>query len=492
MKAHVTPTRSILLRLTLLFALSLVAFSMVHGLLYNTLLRRQTILRYSKTMQRDAYAISQNLSELLVPSSYDGLDENRFLVNEDTLAPYLAMMESLTNCSVYIVDAHHDLTGYFDGVVQKLYNPQLPAYLEQSIALGFMGKTPFIQAEMNGDTRLSTSMPVMNVHSQVLGVVLLDASLRELGYSEAPAAKTLAYTSLIAMLIAVALSFFFSRWSTPPISRMERVAHSLADGDYEVRTAIRLKDEIGSLAQSMDVLGERLNEARQRDEQLHKQQQLLFSNISHELRTPVTVMRGSLEALRDGIVTEPAEVRNYYDQMLRECRWLQQLIGDLLELSRLQNAEFTLESSTFDLADLLGDVAMSTRSLCENRGVRFECEEPRSCFRFTGDYSRLRQMLLAVADNAVKFTPAGKSIRLWLDDASPVIGISDEGSGIPPKELAHIFERFHSSRTANAEGTGLGLAIVRETANRHCIAIDVQSRPGEGTTFTFVFPRNKS
>ncbi len=488
MKAPETGKRSIRLRLTLLFALLLVAFSVILGLLYNTLLRRQTIHRYSQTMQRDAYAISQNLSELLVPSSYDGLDENRFLVNEDTLAPYLAMMESLTNCSVYIVDASHDLTGYFDGVVQKLDNPQLPAYLEQSIALGFMGKTPFIQAEINGDTRLSTSMPVMNVRSQVLGVVLLDASLRELGYSEVPASKTLMFTLLIALGVSVLLAVFFSLWFTHPISRMERVAHALADGDYDVRTNIVMNDELGSLAASMDVLGVRLAEARERDEQLRKQQQLLFSNISHELRTPVTVIRGSLEALRDGIVTAPSEVRAYYDQMLRESRWLQQLIRDLLELSRLQNAEFTLECSTFDLCDLLGDVAMSTRALCENKGVVFECEEPKTHYLFSGDYTRLRQMLLAVADNAVKFTPEGKIVRLWLDEQTPCIGISDSGPGIPQEEQPHIFDRFRTTRTANASGTGLGLAIVRETANRHNIGIVLQSDASIGSIFTFEFP----
>ncbi len=490
MKAFRTPKQSIWLRLTLLFALSLVAFSMIHGLLYNALLRRQSIQRYSQTMQRDAYAISQNLSELLAPSSYDGLDENRYLVSEESLAPYLAMMESLTSCSVYIVDASHDLTGYFDGVVQKLENPQLPAYLEQSIALGFMGKTPFIQAEVDGDTRLTTSMPVMNAQSRVLGVVLLDASLRKLGYSEVPAAKTLVYTSLIALVVSVLLSFFFSHWFTRPISRMERVAQSLADGDYDARTSVRLGDEIGSLARSMDVLAQRLADARRRDEELRKQQQQFFSNISHELRTPVTVIRGSLEALRDGIVSTPAEVKSYYDQMLRESRWLQQLIRDLLELSRLQNAEFTLESSTFDLCDLLGDVAMSTRALCEGRGVLFQCEEPRNTSAFTGDYTRLRQMLLAVADNAVKFTPPGKAVRLWLDDDEPVIGIADEGSGILPQELPHIFDRFRSTRSANDEGTGLGLAIVRETANRHGVEIRVESDPGNGTVFLFHFRPN--
>ncbi len=483
-----SPRRSIWLRLTLLFALMLAAFSLFQGVLYNALVRHQTIAHYGQTMHHDAYAISQNLSEMLAPSGYEGLDDTRFMVSEDTLAPYLAMVESLTNCNVYIVDIHHDVTGYFDGVVQKLENKQLPSYLEQSVALGFMGKTPFIQAEINGDTRLSTCMPVMNVHSQVLGVVLLDVSLRELGYSEAPAGQTLMYTTLIALAVSVLLSFVFSRWFTHPISRMERVAQTLSDGDYSVRTSIRQKDEVGSLAQSMDVLAQRLQAARERDEELKKQQQQFFSNISHELRTPVTVIRGSVEALRDGIVTEPGEVKAYYDQMLRESQWLQQLIRDLLELSRLQNAEFTLNSSVFNLSELLGDVAMSTHALCDSRGVVFQCAEPLRDYPFTGDYTRLRQMLLAVADNAVKFTPAGKSVRLWLDDQQPVIGIADEGAGISPEDLPHIFDRFRSTRSANAEGTGLGLAIASETASRHGVQIHVESDTASVTVFTFAFP----
>jgi signal transduction histidine kinase len=177
--------------------------------------------------------------------------------------------------------------------------------------------------------------------------------------------------------------------------------------------------------------------------------------------------------------------------MLRESQWLQRLIRDLLELSRLQNAEFTLDRQTFPLSDLLGDVAMSTHTLCDSRGVVLHCEEPTRDYTFTGDYTRLRQMLLAAADNAVKFTPAGKTVRLWLDDAQPVIGIADEGQGIPPEDMPHIFDRFRSTRSANAEGTGLGLAIAAETARRHGVEIRVQSEPDMGTVFLFIFPQAK-
>ena len=292
----------------------------------------------------------------------------------------------------------------------------------------------------------------------------------------------------ISFALSVVLASIFSRVFTRPISKMERVARALTRGDYDARTQIAQNDEVGSLARSMDVLAERLEESRRLDEAIRKQQQTLFSNISHELRTPVTVIRGSVEALRDGVVSGENEVRAYYDQMLRESQWLQRLIRDLLELSRLQNEEYRLESSQFDLRDLLGDVAMSTRALCEAKGVAFLCDEPRAGYLWEGDYTRLRQMLLAVADNAVKFTAPGRSVKLWLDDEKPVIVISDEGSGIKAEELAHIFERFHATRDPSRSGTGLGLAIVREIANRHRVAIDVKSEVGKGTTFTFAFP----
>ena len=204
----------------------------------------------------------------------------------------------------------------------------------------------------------------------------------------------------------------------------------------------------------------------------------------------MTVIRGSLEALSDGVVQGEENVRAYYAQMITESRWLQRLIQDLLELSRLQNLDFPLSMGEVDVCELLGDVAMSASALCERKGVRFACEEPASGFPFTGDYTRLRQMLLAVIDNAVKFTPPGRTVRMGLTGRT--VTISDEGVGIAQAEIPHIFDRFHHTRDASRESTGLGLAITREIALRHGIAIDVRSREGEGTTFSFTFPEQNA
>ena len=127
--------RSLTMRLMLLFSLLLAAFTVLTAVIYNALMVRQSITHHSQAMQRDAFAIAQNLSELVAPSAYDAsLDETRFIVSEENLPPYLALTEQLTRCNVYLVDSHHNVTGYFDGVVQVLEHPLLAGYLEQSIA----------------------------------------------------------------------------------------------------------------------------------------------------------------------------------------------------------------------------------------------------------------------------------------------------------------------------------------------------------------------
>ena len=174
--------------------------------------------------------------------------------------------------------------------------------------------------------------------------------------------------------------------------------------------------------------------------------------------------------------------------MIAESRWLQRLIQDLLELSRLQSLDFSLNMGSVDLSELLGDVAMSAGALCRSKDIRFLCEEPKRTYLLEGDYTRLRQMLLAVIDNAVKFTPPGKQISLSLSSDQPQIIIADEGEGIAPDEIDHIFDRFRHTHDTSRESTGLGLAIVQEIARRHSIDIQVYSKEGEGTIFTFTFP----
>lgn len=475
------------LQLTAVICITLIVFVGLTGVIYNLRMKETTIEQYSRFLHENAFSISQNLHDLLAPEEYGQLDETRLDVSWDTLAPYLAMTEQITRSNVYIVDAEHRITGSFDGIVQTLDNVLLPAYLEQSIAYGFMGKTPSVSEGDGESMRLTTSAPVMNAEGRVLGVVLLDTTLRELGYTQISGGTIMLASALLAFVAAVmfgfALSFVFNR----PIDRIRGAAQALAGGRYEARLPTGRNNEIGQLARSMNTLAEKLEDAQEHDRQLKKRQQQFFSEISHELRTPVTVIRGSVEALSDGIVTDQEQVRATYRQILTETEGLQGQVAELLELSRLQDPDFAIEKTEISLNDLLGDVAMSAATLCARKGVQFVCEEPGHDRKVYGDYQRLRQMLMAVADNAVKFTPAGRAVMLSADPDTPCVTVRDEGIGISDSEKEHLFDRFYHARSRDGGGTGLGLALVREIANRHHIDIVVESSPEQGTAFRFIF-----
>jgi signal transduction histidine kinase len=294
----------------------------------------------------------------------------------------------------------------------------------------------------------------------------------------------LAVSVISALILSVLLSIFLAFTFANPLNKMRISALLLAEGDYTVRTGVRQKDEIGELAGAIDVLSERLLTAKRESDKLDKLRRDFVANISHELKTPVTVIRGSLEALCDEVVTEPRQVKSYHRQMLIETLFLQRLINDLLDLSKLQNADFKIDKQELNLCDILNDAIRSAGHLAQEKGIEIRHEFDTPSLTVTGDYGRLRQMFLIVLDNAVKFSPSGSEINVSLK--KDVVSIADHGSGIAEEDLPHIFDRFYKVKTeGNKSGSGLGLAIAKQIADRHNIRISAASRLGVGTEFRF-------
>ena len=208
-----------------------------------------------------------------------------------------------------------------------------------------------------------------------------------------------AWRSPCLVYAASLLSLRFSR----PLNAMRKTALRLAAGNYTAKTGLRQEDEIGQLSDAVDLLADRLAEAERESERLDELRKDFFTSVSHELRTPVAVMRSSLEALRDGVVTDSEKVHQYYRQLHTESLHLQKLVDDLLELSRLQNPDFRMERERVELVSLCEDVIRSMRLFArERRHTLTLSSEVKTAF-FWGDYARLRQMVLIVIDNALKF-----------------------------------------------------------------------------------------
>ncbi len=218
--------------------------------------------------------------------------------------------------------------------------------------------------------------------------------------------------------------------------------------------------------------------------------QEFISSVSHELRTPVAVIRGSLEALCDGVVDDPAEVKEYHRQMLAESIYLQHLVNDLLEYSRLQNKVYELNAEPVNVCDVADDVFRSIKSIATAKNVEFVKDMKADFYFIWGDYVRLRQMLIVLLDNAVKFTEPGGKVTLLCEksDGRLKVCIADTGCGIKPEDIDGIFIRFHRAMSdQNRNGTGLGLPIAKEIAERHGAVMTVESEVGKGTVFSVEF-----
>jgi signal transduction histidine kinase len=240
------------------------------------------------------------------------------------------------------------------------------------------------------------------------------------------------------------------------------------------------------LATVLDHLSVRLDEASRESARLDTLRRDFVANISHELRTPVTVLRGSLESLCDEVVTEPELVKSYYRQMLNESLHLQRLVNDLLDLSRLQNVDFKFDLREINLSDVLDDVVRSARQMAQAKNIRIELHQDSQLFSVVGDYGRLRQMLLIVLDNAIKFS--GRDSTVDVKRIGKEVTLTDYGIGIPAQDLPYIFDRFYKTKSEqNKNGTGLGLAIAKQIADRQGVNISVVSKQNEKTEFVFRF-----
>ena len=234
------------------------------------------------------------------------------------------------------------------------------------------------------------------------------------------------------------------------------------------------QNELGELAATLDALAVQLKDASEESARLENMRRDFIANVSHELRTPVTVIRGSLEALVDGVISAPKDVAEYQDQMLKETIHLQRLVNDLLELSRLQTAGFIIEKEPFDVKEAAAEAANAIQKAAAAKNVLIKVERTDGQKIIQGDGGRVRQMFMTILDNAVKFSPEGGEVVMKI--GGDEIAVIDGGSGISAEDLPHVFERFKKESSArNKEGSGLGLAIAREIAARHKLTLTAQS-----------------
>jgi two-component system phosphate regulon sensor histidine kinase PhoR len=219
------------------------------------------------------------------------------------------------------------------------------------------------------------------------------------------------------------------------------------------------------------------------------------ANVSHELKTPLTSIRGFVETLAEGALEDPSRAKNFLSIIHEHTLRLEKLINGLLDLARLENRELAVQIRSVDLRK----IAEKIHSLFENdvrsKGLTFEVDIPPALAPVSADEEKLEQALGNLVQNAIKFTPSGGRVRISVSqgERDTVVAVSDTGIGISPEHQARIFERFYrvdKSRSREQGGTGLGLSIVKHIAQAHGGEVRVESEAGKGSTFSLSLPRH--
>jgi signal transduction histidine kinase len=466
-------------RLSLNFLAVILMFSVLIGGIFIYEFRSQTVAIYKENLMTRADNIA---------STYAG-----YMSGGKGMQGYGAFSRFLSDIAmadVWIIDSGGNLLsgGMGNGMGMYANYKELPATAGNTIVEVLSGKKSISESfsEIYQKPTLTVGTPVRDESGKVIGAVILSSPMNGIENAANGGIQIMLVSIGLAIVLVLAFGIILSRRFTTPLIKMNSAALRMAEGHYDIKVKTSQKDEIGELSATLEILSNQLDKAARQSENLERMRRDFITNISHELRTPVTVMRGIAESLRDGILPEGSTMMECYDQMVTECSGMQRLIGDLLDLSKLQNPDFKISIDKVDMHDVILDSLRGIGNLALKKGIKFESELNASNYSVKGDYDRLRQLLNILLDNAVKFTPKGRKILFKAEDSGEKLKISviDEGCGIPSDMLPKIFDRFYRVQNSqNKSGTGLGLAIAKQIADRHNIQLQVASTEGKGTTF---------
>ncbi|MCA1672688.1 MAG: HAMP domain-containing protein [Actinobacteria bacterium] len=292
-------------------------------------------------------------------------------------------------------------------------------------------------------------------------------------------------SALVAGALSLGLVQVLAHGMTSPLREMASAARAMARGEYGRRVTASSRDEVGELARSFNVMATELGEV----DRLRRD---LVANVSHELRTPISALQAVLENLVDGVEQPDTETLK---TMLRQVERLGALVGQLLDLSRLESGAVPFQRRPFDLRSLLEDVASDSRWNRPEVDIAVSVDPPEAVAE--GDAQRLHQVVTNLVDNAIRYSPAGGTVELRALRArgGVTIEVCDEGPGISEEESTRVFERFYradAARSSREGGAGLGLAIARWIVDLHGGEIRAEQRQPHGCRMVVVIPGAKS
>ena len=447
-------------------------------------------LSYNYTVQEQRDSILHNavyVADVLGDAVTSDTDLQGFVLKASRVRPTLESVAVVTDATVLLATQEGQILLAVDGTgeISDLTNVRIPSGVVQTIqasgsfsAMSSLGGTFSENRYVAGSPfyyeYMGTSLPA--------GIVLIAAEAANLTEMWRAFASIVLFTSVIVMLIAFITTSVTSLKMTRPLKDMAEAVRKFGHGEYETRVDCNGRcDEVGELAEAFNAMADSISQAEHRRSEF-------VANISHELKTPMTTIAGFAEGILDGTIPQERE-REYLKVISSETRRLSRLVRKMLDLSRLQSAEYVTAQEQFDISEVMLRVLVSLETKVNAKHLDVDTQLPEDPVEVWGDPDAITQICYNLLDNAIKFSYEERTLGISIVTRAgkAYVSVRNQGDTIPPEELPLVFDRFHKtdhSRSEDRDGVGLGLYIVKTILNNHKENITVTSQDGV-TEFTF-------
>jgi signal transduction histidine kinase len=385
---------------------------------------------------------------------------------------------SHTNAEVQILSANGKVL--FDSIGKtdtlNLENINKDSFKKSNI-LTWHGKNP-----NTGESIMSVTGQILDESGNTIGYLKLISSLEDANRAIYKTMITLIFFTLIVAAITAVVSMIFSRSLVKPILELTDVANQMLDGNYEVRANIWQDDEIGELAKTLNSMSDEIiNKDKIKND--------FISSVSHELRTPLTSIKGWAVVLKDADKDEKELIDDGLNIIENEVDRLTKMVEDLLDFSRYISGRISLDKEIFNITKTCEDVAKQMKPRANNNKIELIVELTEEIELIYADENRIKQLLINLLDNAIKFTSENGWVKfqMYRKDDNIIILVSDNGVGMSKEDLAHVKEKFYKGKHSKSH-SGIGLSISDEITNLHNGKLEIFSEENIGTTIKVTLP----
>ena len=435
--------------------------------------------KVSQELTSNAILVGDLLRASLIKGSHDNIQQD------------VQRLAGKLNLRITVVDALGKVLGDSDEDPFAMENHS--DRLEIAEAL----KTGFGQSTRYSDT-LNYNMKYVAVRVtrdyDVLGVVRFSLPLSQVQLEIRTIYRVVLWGAAAAVAIALTVAYFVSRSITLPIRQMKETAEQVAKGNFSRRVRVKSRDELGELADSLNKMADELQQKMEDLRQMDRVRTDFVANVSHELKTPLTLIKGYTETLQGEAISDKAKASRFVSIINEHSDRLSNIVDDLLSLSELESSKDYIDRAQFDLNELVEDVRLGFGHATATKKQTLTVNSQSNDLTINADRDRIEQVLVNLIDNAIKYTGECGQIELSVAELGGEIRIAvkDNGIGIAQEHLGRIFERFYradKARSRELGGTGLGLSIAKHIVLAHNGKITIESMPNRGTTVVVTLPR---